>query len=99
RRRIDMTLTLIIVAAIAVIWWAERSVEHLGLAIAALGFVAALLLFVVTDLERAMLLSIIPVAAIFGASKVKYDHSGLKLIVTDLPLMFAGTVPFFVVQY
>ena len=94
-----MTLTLIIVAAIAVIWWAERSVEHLGLAIAALGFVAALLLFVVTDLERAMLLSIIPVAAIFGASKVKYDHSGLKLIVTDLPLMFAGTVPFFVVQY
>jgi len=94
-----MTLTMIIVAAIAVIWWAERSVEHLGLAIAALGFVAALLLFVVTDLERAMLLSIIPVAAIFGASKVKYDHSGLKLIVTDLPLMFAGTVPFFVVQY
>lgn len=94
-----MTLTLIILAAIAVIWLAERSVEHLGLAIAAFGFVAAVLLFVVDDVERAILLSTILVVAIFGASKVKHDHSGLKLIVTDLPLAFAGTVPFFIVQY
>src|SRR4051812_6475387 len=94
-----MTLTLIIVAAIAVIWLAERSVEHLRLAIAALCFVAAALLFVAADVERAILLSTILVAAIFGASIVKYNHSGLKLIVTDLPLVFAGTVPFFVVQY
>jgi hypothetical protein len=96
---IHMTLTLIIVAAIAVIWLAERSVEHLGLAIAALCFSAAVLLFVVADLERAILLSSILVAAIFGASDVKYNHSGLKLTVTDLPLAFAGTVPFFIVQY
>src|SRR5882724_179394 len=94
-----MTLTLIIVAAIAVIWLAERSVEHLKLAIAALGFVAAVLLFVVADLERALLLSSILAAAIFGASSVKYRHSGLKLTVTDLPLVFAGTAPFFVSQY
>src|SRR4051812_987264 len=94
-----MTLTLIIIAAIAVIWLAERSVAHLGLAMAAFCFVAAVLLFMVADLERAILLSTILVVAIFGASKVKYDHSGLKLIVTDLPLMSAGTVPFFVVQY
>jgi hypothetical protein len=94
-----MTLTLIIVGAFAVIWLAERSVEHLRLAIAALCFVAAALLFVVADVERAILLSTILVAAIFGASIVKYNHSGLKLIVTDLPLVFAGTVPFFVVQY
>lgn len=94
-----MTLTLIIVAAIAVIWLAERSVEHLALAIAALGFVAAVLLFVVADLERAILLSSILAAAIFGASSVKYRHSGLKLTVTDLPLVFAGTAPFFIVQY
>jgi len=94
-----MTLTLIIVAAIAVIWLAERSVAHLGLAIAALCFVASILLFVVADIERAVLLSTILVAAIFGASSVKYDHSGLKLIVTDFPLAFAGTVPFFIVQY
>jgi hypothetical protein len=38
-------------------------------------------------------------AAITGASTVKYNHSALKLIVTDLPLMFAGTVPFFISQY
>src|SRR6266436_5158001 len=94
-----MSLTLIIVAAIAVIWFAERSVEHLQLAIAALCFSATLLLFVVTDFERAILLSSILVAAIFGASNVKYNHSGLKLTVTDLPLVFAGTVPFFIVQY
>ena len=94
-----MTLTLIIVAAIAVIWFVERSVEHLELAIAGLCFSAAVLLFVVTDLERAILLSSILAAAVFGASNVKYNHSGLKLTVTDLPLAFAGTVPFFIVQY
>ena len=94
-----MTLILIIVAAIAVIWLAERSVEHLGLAVAALCFSAAALLFVVADVERAVLLTTILVAAIFGASHVKYNHSGLKLTVTDLPLAFAGTAPFFVAQY
>ena len=96
---IHMTLTLIIVAAIAVIWLVERSVEHLELAIAGLCFSAAVLLFVVTDFERAILLSSVLMAAIFGASNVKYNHSGLKLTVTDLPLAFAGTVPFFIVQY
>ena len=94
-----MTLTLIIVAAIAVIWLAERSIEHLRLAIAGLCFIAAVLLFVVSDIERAIVLTTILIAAIFGASNVKYNHSGLKLTVTDLPLAFAGTVPFFVVQY
>ena len=94
-----MTLTLIIVAAIAVIWLAERSVEHLKLAVAALCFNAAVLLFLVADFERAILLSSILVAAIFGASNLKYIHSGLKLTVTDLPLAFAGTVRFFIVQY
>jgi hypothetical protein len=94
-----MTLALILAGAVGVIWFAERSVEHLKLAVAALCFVAAALLFAVGDLERAVLLSSIPVLAIFGASNVKYRHSGLKLIVTDLPLMFAGTVPFFLVQY
>src|ERR1700728_2324871 len=94
-----MTLTLIMVAAVAVIWLAERSVEHLKLAIAAPCLIAAALLFVVADLERAILLSSILAAAVFGASNVKYNHSGLKLTVTDLPLVFAGTVPFLIVQY
>jgi hypothetical protein len=94
-----MTLTLIIVAALAVIWLAERGVEHLKLAVAALCFSAAVLLLLVADFERAILLSSILVVAVFGASNVKYIHSGLKLIVTDLPLAFAGTVRFFIVQY
>jgi hypothetical protein len=86
-------------SAIAVIGLAERSVDHLKLAIAALCFVAAVLLLIVTDFERAILLSSILAVAIFGASYVKCNHSGLKLTVTDLPLAFAGTVPFFIVQY
>jgi hypothetical protein len=94
-----MILTLVIVAAIAAIWLAEQSVEHLGLAVAAQCFMAAVVLLVVTDIERAILLSSLVVVAIFAASNVKYDHSGLKLTVTDLPLVFAGTVPFFIVQY
>ncbi len=94
-----MTLTLVLVAAIGVIWFAERSLEHLKLAIAGLCFSAAVLLFVVADFGRAILLSSIVAAAISGASCVKYNHSGLKLIVTDLPLAFAGTVPFLIVQY
>jgi Sulfatase len=94
-----MTLTLIIVAAIGVIWLAERSVEHLKLAIAGLGFIAAVLLLAVADFERAVLLSSILAAAVFGASNVKHNHSGLKLTATDLPLVFAGTIPFFIVQY
>ena len=57
-----MTLTLIIVVAIAVIWLAERSIEHLKLAIAALCVIAAALLFIVADLERAILLSSILVS-------------------------------------
>ena len=94
-----MTLILICVAAAAVIWFAERSVDHLKLAVAALCFCAAVLLFAVTDFERAILLSSVLALTIFAASSVKYRHSGLKLIVTDLPLVFAGTVPFFLVQY
>ncbi|MBA2397812.1 MAG: sulfatase-like hydrolase/transferase, partial [Bradyrhizobium sp.] len=71
----------------------------LKLAVAALCFGTAVLLFVVADLERAILLSSILAAGIFGASRVKYDHSGLKLIATDFPLAFAGTVPFLLAQY
>ncbi|HEY8338183.1 MAG TPA: sulfatase-like hydrolase/transferase [Tardiphaga sp.] len=94
-----MILTISIAIAVGALWLAERSFAHVGFAIAALCFDAALILLVVADLERAILLSSILTTGIFGASRVKYSHSGLKLIVTDLPLMFAGTVPFFVIQY
>jgi hypothetical protein len=94
-----MTLAVILLVAIAVILIAERSVEHLLFAIAALSFVAAVLVLIVGDAQRASLLSLILAAAIAGASTTKYNLSGLKLIVTDFPLAFAGTVPFIVTQY
>jgi hypothetical protein len=94
-----MILTLILLAAVGVVLVAERSIKHILLAIAALCFSTAVLLFFTADFERAIVLASILAAAVFGASIVKYRHSGLKLIVTDLPLLFAGTVPFFIVQY
>jgi hypothetical protein len=94
-----MILALILFAAIGIILLAERCIEHLPFAIASFCLSAAVLLLVVADLDRAILLASLLVAAITGASIVKYNHSALKLIVTDLPLLFAGTVPFFIVQY
>ena len=94
-----MILLLIFLAAIGVIALAERSVEHLLFAIAAFSFDVAVLLFIVADVDRAILLACVLAAAITAASVIKYNHSALKLIVTDLPLVFAGTVPFFLVQY
>jgi len=94
-----MILLLIFLAAIGLILLAERSVEHLAFAVAAFCLSTAVLLLVVADFDRAILLAGLLAAAITAASTVKYNHSALKLIVTDLPLLFAGTVPFFIVQY
>jgi len=94
-----MTLTLIIAATVSAVVLTERSVEHLLFAIAALFFNAALFLIFVADIERAILLSGILAVAIAGTSILKFNHSALKLTVSDLPLVFAGTVPFFVSQY
>ncbi|MDA9525645.1 hypothetical protein XI06_36340 [Bradyrhizobium sp. CCBAU 11434] len=94
-----MTLIFILVAVIAAVALTERNVEHLPFAIAALLFNAALLLLLLADVERAILLSGMLAVAIAGISSVKFDHSALKLTVSDLPLAFAGTVPFFVLQY
>ena len=94
-----MTSILILVAAIAAIALTERSVEHLTFAVAALLVNAALLLVFLADVERAVLLSGMLAVAIAGISIVKFNHSALKLTVSDLPLAFAGTVPFFVLQY
>ena len=94
-----MILILIFLAAIGVIVLAERSVEHLPFAIATLAFNVAVLLFIVADFDRAILLACVLAAAVTAASTIKYNHSALKLIVSDLPLLFAGTVPFFIVQY
>ncbi|MGY8661635.1 sulfatase-like hydrolase/transferase [Bradyrhizobium sp. UFLA05-109] len=94
-----MALTLALVTTICAVALTERSVEHLLFAIAALFLNAALLLIFVADFERAILLSGMLAFAIAGVSIVKFKHSALKLIVSDVPLAFAGTVPFFVLQY
>lgn len=94
-----MIMTLTLVAAIGAIALTERSAEHLLFAIVALLFNAALLLVFVADFERAILLSAMLATAIAGVSIVKFNHSAFKLTVSDVPLVFAGTVPFFVVQY
>jgi hypothetical protein len=94
-----MILTLILLAAIGVIALAERSAEHLPFAIATLFLSATAISFIVGDLDRAILLASVLAAAISAASTVKHDHSALKLVVTDLPMMFAGTAPFFISQY
>lgn len=94
-----MTLILILVVSIAVLWLAERSLEHFGLAAAAFAICTTVLLMITADAERALVLASLLVTAIVTGSRVKYNHSGLKLIVTDLPLLFAGTTPFFFAQY
>ena len=63
-----MVLALTLVAVIAVVALTERSVEHLGFAIAALLLNAALVLIFVGDIERAILLSCLLAVAIAGAS-------------------------------
>jgi Sulfatase len=94
-----MVLALIILAMIGAVALTERSAEQLPFAVAALFLNAALLLIFVGDLERAILLSGVLALAIAGASMVKFDHSALKLTVSDLPLALAGTVPFLISQY
>jgi hypothetical protein len=94
-----MFLTLILLAAIGVIVLAERSAEHLPFSIAMLSLSAAAISFVVGDFDRAILLAGVLAAAVAAASAIKHDYTARKLTVTDLPLMFAGTVPFFVSQY
>jgi hypothetical protein len=89
-----MILTLILLAAIGVIVLAERSAEHLPFAISMLSLSAAAISFIVGDFDRAILLASVLAAAITAASTIKHNYSALKLTVPDLPLMFAGTVPF-----
>ena len=94
-----MILALILLASIGVILLAERSAEHLPFAIAALFLSAAAISFLVGDFDRAILLAGALAAAITAASTVKHEYSALKLTATDMPLMFAGTAPFFISQY
>ena len=79
--------------------WPNAAPEHLPFAIATLFLSAASISFFVGDLERAILLAGLMAAAITAASTIKHDYSALKLTAADVPLMFAGTAPFFISQY
>lgn len=77
----------------------ERGLERLPFAAAALATVACALLLVLGDLERALFVTGLLATAIGGFSRVKHHHSGIKLRVADIALLFAGTLPFLVAQY
>ena len=94
-----MILILISLTAIGIILLAERSIEHLLFAIMVFFSSAALILLIVGDFNKALVLATVLATAITAASTIKYNHSALKLVVSDLPLLFAGTVPFFIAQY
>ena len=94
-----MALALIGLLAFGIVMLAERSLKRIAFAFAEQCLLASVFAILLADFERAVLLSCLLTSAIAGASVVKYDHSSLKLTVTDLPLLAAGTVPFFIVQY
>jgi hypothetical protein len=94
-----MTLWLLSAVVLCALAVTERSLERFVFATTALAAIAATLLLIVPDFGKAVLLAELLAAAIVGASKVKYHHSGIKLTLADLPLAFAGTFWFLVAQY
>jgi hypothetical protein len=87
------------VALFAGIAWFERDRWHLALSATGIALVAAFLSLLTDDLQRAMLLAVIGAAVIGLVSHAKFTHSGFKLTAADVPLLFAGTVPFIIQQY
>ncbi len=94
-----MTVVLIWLVLVPALAGSERRQDRLAFATMALACTAAALGVLTGDLERASLLAAVVAVAIVGASKIKCYHSGRKLTVADLALVFAGTVSFLVVQY
>lgn len=100
RRSLEsMTVLSVCIAISAGFAVAERGIRAWLFAVSAFAAMAGLLLLLVADLERAVLFAALLAMAISGASSVKFHHSGLKLTLADLSLLFAGTVPFLVAQY
>ena len=77
----------------------ERGVGRCLFAASVVVTVTALIALVTGDIERATALASLLTLAVIGASMVKFHHSARVLIAADLPLAFAGTVPFFFAQY
>jgi Sulfatase len=94
-----MTLLLLWLLLFGGVVLTERRADRMAFAVVSLVGVAATLLLLVADLERATLLAAVLAVAIMAASRVKYHHSGSKLTVSDFALAFAGTLPFLWAQY
>jgi phosphoglycerol transferase MdoB-like AlkP superfamily enzyme len=81
------------------LWCHEHNWVRKLFSISAFVVLFAAVLLVAGDLLRSFVLAVMVSAAIAGASSVKYHHSGLKLTVADLALLFSGSVPFMLRQY
>lgn len=94
-----MSVLVLCLAALSTLAVLERSLKRLPFAVASFAVLAAAILQATGDAERALLLALLLTVAIAGFSAIKHHHSGLKLRVADLALVFAGTLRFLVVQY
>lgn len=94
-----MLLFVMVSASLSVLALAEREPLRFLFASASLSVLACALLIATGDRERALGLAAFLATAIWAVSKVKYYLSGRKLIVADVPLALAGTIPFMMVQY
>lgn len=77
----------------------EREPHRVAFAAALFAALAGAFALILGDLERALVLCALVFIAIEAVSRVKHHHSGRKLIAADVPLLFAGTVPFMMTQY
>ena len=91
-----LLMTVVVIGALAI---SEREPLRVLFTAASFAVLSGVLMLVLGDLERAMGLAALLFVAIAAVSRIKQHHSGRKLIAADLPLLFAGTVPFMMTQY
>ncbi len=94
-----MLLFLIAAVVLGALAVSEREPRRVLFAVALFAVFSGALLLGLGDLERAMGLAALIFFAIDAVSRIKHHHSGRKLIAADVPLLFAGTVPFMMTQY
>jgi Sulfatase len=88
-----------IMAIAAALLATERGGSRVIFSASAIATLAAAISLATGDIERATTIAAIITVALTGASMVKFHHSARTLIAADIPLAFAGTVPFFFAQY
>ncbi len=94
-----MSVLVSCLAALSTLAVLEQSLNRLPFAVASFAVLTGTILQATGDAERAILLAALLAIAIGGFSAIKHHHSGLKLRVADLALVFAGTLRFLLMQY